>query len=116
MTSFEQQRGGVGPGWQPLIEKLDADLRAIAPYEVFQIKEKFGGLRFYADVYSDDPWSGRGAELIAAAEEASYRTCEDCGATEDVTTEGPGWVRTLCPDCRDRQNENRRIRLDQATD
>lgn len=37
-----------GAGWYPLLVQLDADISAIAPdYEVHQVKEKFGGLRFY---------------------------------------------------------------------
>jgi hypothetical protein len=39
----------IGPGWLPVIERLHADLLKIDPnYVVAQVKEKFGGLRFYA--------------------------------------------------------------------
>jgi len=57
-----------------------------------QVKEKFGGLRFYAD-NSDDYTSG----AIQMAEMMSVRTCERCGS--------PGkpnhgrWMRTLCTPC-----------------
>ena len=37
-----------GEGWRPIIVQLDRDIAAIeSDYEVHQIKEKFGGLRFY---------------------------------------------------------------------
>ena len=38
------------PGWYDLIEKIDVELRVIDPeYTIYQIKEKFGALRFYFD-------------------------------------------------------------------
>lgn len=54
-----------------------------------QVKEKFGGLRFY---YSGGDEYIRGLEKMAEA--MSYRTCEKCGAP-GKPTEG-GWIRTLC--------------------
>lgn len=37
-----------GPGWYALLVKLDEDLSALVPdYEVHQVKEKYGTLRFY---------------------------------------------------------------------
>jgi len=57
-----------------------------------QVKEKFGGLRFYVD-NADDYTSG----VIAMAESISYRTCETCGAPGKQT--GRGWIRTLCENC-----------------
>jgi hypothetical protein len=54
-----------------------------------QIKEKFGGLRFYVDRASDKHYN-----YISFAENMSYRTCEECG---DAGTYYPiGWHRTLC--------------------
>jgi hypothetical protein len=38
----------VGPGWASILKRLDVVLAAIDPnLEVFQVKEKFGGLRVY---------------------------------------------------------------------
>lgn len=54
-----------------------------------QVKEKFGGLRFY---YSGGDDYIRG--VVSMAEEMSYRTCEECGAPG--TTDKGGWIRTLC--------------------
>ena len=60
------------------------------PYPVvYQVKEKFGTLRFYMDGYD---------EAISAyedfAEAMSARTCEECGCPGELRTQG--WYRTLC--------------------
>jgi hypothetical protein len=57
-----------------------------------QVKEKFGGLRFYVD-NCDDYVRG----VIAMAESMSYRTCEHCGSPGKQT--GKGWIKTLCDNC-----------------
>ena len=54
-----------------------------------QVKEKWGGLRFYVNG-SDDYVRG----LIDMAEAISFRTCETCGDA-GMPRKG-GWVRTLC--------------------
>jgi len=54
-----------------------------------QVKEKFGGLRFYIRG-GDDFVEG----AIALAESLSFRTCEECGAPG--SRRGGGWIRTLC--------------------
>jgi len=54
-----------------------------------QIKEKFGGLRFYTNV-SDDYVSG----ILAMAESMSYRVCEQCGSAGRMR--GIGWLYTAC--------------------
>jgi hypothetical protein len=67
-------------GWWPILADLDRQIAAIAPdYRVHQIKEKFGGLRFYyaLDEVGSDP---RIDDLIEAAEQVAARTCELCGA------------------------------------
>ena len=87
-----------GDGWFKLLEKLceeiDEHLRAMKPaaampFEVIQVKEKFGGLRFYAN------W---GTDAIDAAIdracEASYHTCEVCG--EPGSVRDLSYVQTLC--------------------
>jgi len=54
-----------------------------------QVKEKFGGLRFYVNGATDKHWN-----FISFAESMSYRTCEECGAVGKTYTDG--WHRTLC--------------------
>jgi hypothetical protein len=54
-----------------------------------QVKEKFGGLRFYVNGATDKHWN-----YISIAENFSYRTCEECGSPGKTYTDG--WHRTLC--------------------
>ena len=56
---------------------------------VEQIKEKFGGLRFYYQG-GNDVVSG----MVTMAEAWADKTCETCG--DKGTRRGGGWVRTLC--------------------
>lgn len=105
--SLASERQNVGAGWQPLIDELHARLTELDPgYVVDQIKEKWGGLRYYITV-SDDLDNGILAEVhdaTWAAEEKSLNTCENCGVTGSaVTTQASSvgyWIRTLCSTCR----------------
>jgi hypothetical protein len=54
-----------------------------------QIKEKFGGLRFYVNRGGDDV-----SNYISFAEQMSYKTCEICGHPGE--RRNTGWVKTLC--------------------
>jgi hypothetical protein len=56
---------------------------------VEQIKEKFGGLRFYYQG-GDEHTSG----VVDMAESWAAKSCETCGAFG--TRRGGGWIRTLC--------------------
>ena len=88
-----------GDGWYDLIYSLCGQLLAQDPYEEFkasQVKEKFGGLRFYVDCST--PEINR---LIDVAEELSYKVCETCGSNEKVSISGLNWVKTLCKKCSD---------------
>lgn len=88
---------GVGPGWEPLVDELHAKvLEAFPDVEVIQVKEKFGGLRYYSAQRSIDEST---SALIHEYEARSFQTCEWCGATEGVTTEASkyGWLKSLCP-------------------
>jgi hypothetical protein len=99
---FANKYGGfaVGAGWYPILETLCANIQShidwrvkqgqdIAQVEVEQIKEKFGGLRFY---YSggDDEISG----MVRMAEAWADIACEECGAAGKRRS--GGWIRTLC--------------------
>jgi hypothetical protein len=54
-----------------------------------QVKEKFGGLRFYVQAATDKHY-----QYISFAESMSYRTCEQCGNPGKTYTDG--WHTTLC--------------------
>jgi hypothetical protein len=69
------------------------------PVNLEQVKEKFGGLRFYYNG-GDDHVAG----LVDMAEEMSYKICEQCG-NAGKPNKG-GWIITLCDKCRGERNGN----------
>jgi hypothetical protein len=83
----------VDAGWLPVIDRLATDLKALGwKGKVAQIKEKFGGLRFYAE--NTDPLM---EARIRLAELESARTCEMCGRPADIgPIAGASWIQTLC--------------------
>jgi hypothetical protein len=83
-----------GDGWEPIIRVLCKAVYARpGPYpRATQVKEKFGGLRFYTDTATSVQ-----SRLIEGAEAKSYRTCEHCG-TFGTLRKG-SWIKTLCDAC-----------------
>ena len=81
-----------GKGWHPILLSLFASLPPDTT--IHQIKENFGGLRVYATTTKE------GQAHIDRAEQCSYCICERCSTTENVSTQGPGRIRTLCDECR----------------
>jgi hypothetical protein len=94
-----------GSGWFKVIYDLsikiegfaaDLQVRGVKDDQlpiVSQVKEKFGGLRFYVNNYHDDIET-----LIEEAEELSSITCEDCGQTGKRRNLN-GWIKTVCDSC-----------------
>ena len=92
-----------GAGWYSLIHDLCKKITEIDPkVQAEQVKEKFGGLRFYLGGCSPDT-TERLYAAIDEAEKLSYKTCEMCGSTENVAQNEVGWVHTLCANCRDKK-------------
>ena len=105
---FSKPYGGicVGEGWWPIIEALCDQIHhhirfkneqrdrwnrgdGCEPVTVLQIKEKFGGLRFYYE--GGDPAI---AGMVSMAESWAARSCEVCGNVGK--SRSGGWIRTLC--------------------
>jgi hypothetical protein len=108
----------VGDGWEPLIRRLSEKLEPLIiaipepkmlpagtckfgdypehpEYEkprAAQVKEKFGGLRFYMTSETDEM-----SVAIKEAEAEAWKTCEKCGSP-GKPREG-GWIVTLCDIC-----------------
>lgn len=89
-----------GDGWHGLILDLCVLLQAyldlhpeVTQVEACQVKEKFGGLRFYTDGgdYLTD-------KMVEGAEACSYQVCEVCGSISGVH-QTEGWIKTLCQKC-----------------
>ncbi len=90
-----QALGSVGSGWATLINRLyDAKPDHT---KVVQVKEKFGGLRFYI---TDAPKEFH--MLIRKAETESYSLCEICGAEGSLDDNHP-WIKTWCDPCKEKE-------------
>jgi len=96
-----------GDGWYKLIDCLCETIDMICQREkdkipqVHQIKEKYGGLRFYLGGIHKK-YADRISGAVSMAEKMSYNICEKCGTTEDVIVDKTGWIRTKCKECRDK--------------
>ena len=99
---FAEPYGGfcVDEGWWPILESLCGQIQhhldwknrqseVVVQVKVAQIKEKFGGLRFYYDG-GDDGIDG----MVRMAESWAAHSCETCGAP-GKSRDG-GWIKTLC--------------------
>jgi hypothetical protein len=125
---FVKPYGGfcIDPGWWPIIEELCQCIQShidwnntsrqkllednpynypipeeISQVVVEQIKEKFGGLRFYYQG-GDDQIHG----MVRMAEAWASRTCEVCGSPGKSRNDG--WVKTLCDTHNLERQERRR--------
>jgi hypothetical protein len=79
-----------GNGWFPLIKDLITDLIELGwDKQTFQVKEKFGALRFYINTGSDEIF-----KKIHSYENQSYEICETCGEKGELKL--VGWYKTLC--------------------
>jgi hypothetical protein len=96
-----------GDGWYQILDSLCANIQGHIDWQnknfekgftqykqvpqvvAVQVKEKFGGLRFYYEG-GDDHISG----MVRMAESWAANTCEECGAPGTVRQ--GGWIRTLC--------------------
>lgn len=75
-----------------LCTKDDKEVQVVAD----QIKEKFGGLRFYVSVYGADRIEDQIVEdIISKAERKAVNTCEVTGESGCLCKRG-GWMKTLC--------------------
>jgi hypothetical protein len=113
---FSEAYGGfcIGEGWWPIIHSLCEQIQShidwvestrerllasnphghaipdkISQVVVRQIKEKFGGLRFYFDG-GDETIYG----MVRMAEAWANHSCEECGSP--ATKQTSGWIKNLC--------------------
>ena len=96
-TNPYQYAFSVGDGWYKLIYELVHDIKVNDLKKgdwitkATQVKEKFGGLRFYVTGTSDKNWA-----LIRTAEQKSYGVCEETGSEVEVGTWTHSWTKTMC--------------------
>lgn len=92
-------------GWYPLIQELIEDLIKLGwDKQITQVKEKFGGLRFYVNSCTSEM-----LERIGKAEADSYHICEDCGDPGELRKD-LGWYFTLCDAHHQQKKEERKKR------
>ena len=99
---------GVPEGWLPIIDKLCGCMQLYIdnhvtyskdgeykPQQVTcsQMKEKFGGLRFYTNGH-DQVVEG----MINMAQYICDNTCQQCGSEQDLGVTS-GWVSVMCRTC-----------------
>ena len=90
-------------GWYPIVVGVDQQLVELDPeYVVHQVKEKFGGLRYYfqpSDAVSDEACRQM-RQVVRDAEAEAWKHCETCGTTTGVVLlEDRAHHQTLCSDC-----------------
>lgn len=98
-----------GDGWFSLIDTLCLQIQnyiernlnnniRIDQVVALQVKEKFGGLRFYytgGDEVID--------HMVLLAEAMSFNICELCGSPATPRESDRGWVHTFCDKCREKR-------------
>lgn len=100
-------------GWYDIIDRLSKEINTFAdnlqssdgelPIRVVQIKEKFGGLRYYINYHNlSDDTIYKVEQMVREAEKESNRTCEDCGAPAEMCSPRKYWMKTICVPCRDK--------------
>ncbi len=70
------------PGWTDLVWLLSEQLEPLGVRAV-QVKEKFGGLRFYTDLGTHDAGA-----LVRTAEAVSGTICQECGKAGSLAKRG----------------------------
>jgi len=105
-------------GWYNIVDKLCSELTPIIEealeetpetpeeplFSVLQVKEKFGGLRFYymMNTNNDDLYK-KIQTLVDNAEDASYVTCQITGKMGALSKSGSHYM-TLCEESRTSMN------------
>ena len=95
----ERWYGCIAPdGWQKIVEETDAMLLHMDHgYQILQVKEKFGTLRYYFGTnHASDTMEYKIMHAIErAAEYRSSLNCQICGTSGETRWNLP-WVQTLC--------------------
>ena len=118
MTYPEPYGLECGAGWKEIVDCTHEKLKYIDPdYKIAQIKEKFGGLRYYFD-----PSFDYGSiqvdimdDIVRAAEYEASITCELCGVHGKLngveTRVDHYWYYTYCKECSDKAIAERKARF-----
>lgn len=102
---------GMPEGWKKAfgeqiceeIQKLLEEADYVYKYRILQIKEKFGGLRWYDNTVPESIRERLNA-IITKYEDLSERTCVNCGAP--ATKISTGWISPWCDKCAEKIHDN----------
>lgn len=119
--SYDEPFGSeCGEGWHGIINDTHIKLKYIDPeYKIDQIKEKFGGLRYYftpSEKYSyGSTASNIMNDIVRIAEYQASLTCELCGTSDykagvDLRMDR-GFYYNYCKDCSDKLIADRDARF-----
>jgi len=105
-TIVNRREFECGDGWFDTIYQLSTKIESIAKEmqqngtpisglpQVRQVKEKFGGLRFYMNRSTEEI-----EELIQQASLQASVTCECCGEAGYKQATSSGWIMVVCDNC-----------------
>lgn len=94
----------IREGWHPLILYLCDYLQGFSEKNpkigIAQIKEKFAQLRVYLNGVPNEDYDSV-YSVVNMLENLSLKYCENCGTTEQVTTDAKNryWIKTFCDKC-----------------
>ena len=104
-----------GDGWkdlyQPIIDYIidyNKDKKDGDKIEIWQIKEKFGGLRVYLNKSTKEL-----DKMIEKAEKESYHTCEECGKHINKAIVEHHWIYAMCRQCYDEMKEKQELMMNE---
>lgn len=97
--TLEDGLASVGEGWASLVREIFD--KKPANVKIDQVKEKFGGLRVYANNAEFE------RTVIDPIAERSYEICEWCGKPGTLDTR-TFWVITLCEEDKSKREEGYR--------
>jgi hypothetical protein len=91
----------VDEGWYQLVVDCDKELTGADPnYQIYQVKEKFGGLRYYTKPSNPDDKHTliQIGNIISKYEDVASRTCSATGGPGVLMKSIGGWRKMLNPE------------------
>ena len=91
----------VDEGWHRIVLDCDNELTQMDPdYRIAQIKQKFGGLRYYFETSNPDDLElfAKMSSIVLKYEAIAAATCEDTGKPGVLMKSKGAWYKTLDPE------------------
>jgi len=91
MNTLMKWKDCVGAGWYSIVNEAVVAIEKHGGF-IFQIKEKFGGLRIYTHGGDADAID----DIVREAERKASYVCEECGQPGRMESSPTGWYKTYC--------------------